>query len=155
VATKADFTEEEWKALQSGASGAGMLVAISDSGFWDTFKEASALAKHVNAAHTANESALVREIADHLHSSLFGVTASPQEVEQGTFDSLHAGIVALQAKSPEDLDAYRKFVLDIAQSVAEAAHGVAPAESAAIEKIKSALGDGSAAASASPAQPPA
>jgi hypothetical protein len=149
VATKADFTEEEWKALQSGAGGAGMLVAISDSGFWDTFKEASALAKHVSAAHTANESALVREITDHFNSHPFGVTASPQEIETGTIDSLHAGVAALQAKSPEDLDAYRKFVLDIAQSVAEAAHGVAPSETAAIDKVRAALGE-----DASPTAPP-
>jgi hypothetical protein len=141
VATKTDFTEEEWKALQTGASGAGMLVAISDSGFWDTFKEASALAKHVSAAHTANESALVREIADHLHTSPFGVTASPAEIQKGTIDSLHAAVAALQAKSPGDVDAYRKFVLDVAQSVAEAAHGIAPAESAAIETIKGALAE--------------
>ena len=141
MATKADFSEEEWKALQSGAGGAGMLVAISDAGFWDTFKEASALAKHVSAAHTANESPLVREIADHFNSHPFGMTASPQEIETGTVDALHAGVAALQAKSPEDLDAYRKFVLDIAQSVAEAAHGVSAPETAAIGKIRAALGE--------------
>jgi hypothetical protein len=149
VATKTDFTEEEWKALQSGVGGAGMLVAISDSGFWDTFKEASALAKHVSAAHTANESALVREIADHLNSHPFGVTASPSEIENGTVDALHAAVAALQAKAPADLDAYRKFVLDVADSVAEAAHGVSAPETAAIETIKGALGSDAPAASPS------
>jgi hypothetical protein len=144
VATKTDFTDEEWKALQSGVGGAGMLVAIADAGFWDTFKEASALAKHISAAHTANESSLVREIADHLNSHPFGVTASPAEIEKGTVDALRAGVAALQAKAPDDLDAYRKFVLDVAQSVAEAAHGVAPSETAALDTIKGALGDGSA-----------
>jgi hypothetical protein len=156
MATKADFTEEEWKALQSGVSGAGMLVAVSDAGFWDTFKEASALAKHVSAAHTGSESALVREIADHLKGSPFGITASPEEVESGTVDSLHAAIAALQAKSPEDLDAYKQFVLDVAQSVAEAAHGVSEPETEAIGKVKAALGDGAApAAPAAPAPPAA
>jgi hypothetical protein len=149
VATKTDFTEEEWKALQSGVGGAGMLVAISDAGFWDTFKEASALSKHVSAAHTNNESALVREIADHLHASPFGVTASPAEIQSGTVDSLHAAVAALQAKSPEDLDAYKAFVLDVAQSVAEAAHGVSAPETEAIETIKGALGEDAAPAAPS------
>ena len=47
MATKADFTQEEWEAMQKGITGAGMLVAISDRGFFDSFKEASALAKHL------------------------------------------------------------------------------------------------------------
>ena len=59
MATKTDFTDSEWEALEKGITGAGTLVAISDRGFFDTFKEASALAKHVSAAHAENESELV------------------------------------------------------------------------------------------------
>src|SRR5262245_42807923 len=33
MATKADFTEDEWKALQRGVTGAGMLVSVSDTDF--------------------------------------------------------------------------------------------------------------------------
>ena len=139
MATKADFTEPEWQAMQKGISGAGMLVAISDPGFFDTFKEASALAKHLAAAHAQSESELVRELAT-VHGNPFGITASPQEVEQGTVDSLHAAVAALEAKAPEDLPAYRKVVLDVAQSVAEAAKGVAPTETSAIETVKAAVG---------------
>ena len=83
MATKADFTKEEWEAMQEGITGAGMFVAISDPGFWDTFKEASALAKHVNEAHTKNESALVRELAQG-HDKPFGATASAAEAEKAT-----------------------------------------------------------------------
>jgi hypothetical protein len=141
MATKADFTEEEWKALQTSVGGAGTLVAISDRGFFDTFKEASALAKHVSAAHEQSESALVREIAGDVHSSPFGVTTSPEEIETRTVESLHEAVAALTAKAPDDLPAYRAFVLDVAQSVAEAAHGVAAGESAALETIRAAVGD--------------
>ena len=144
MATKADFTDDEWKALQTGAGGAGMLVAIGDRGFFDTFREASALAKHVRAAHEQSESALVREIAGDVHASPFGVTASPQEIETGTVNSLHEAVAALTAKAPEDLPAYRGFVLDVAQSVAEAAHGVAAGESTALETIRTAVGDSAA-----------
>ena len=139
MATKADFTEPEWEAMQKGISGAGVLIAISDRGFFDTFKEASALAKHLAAAHAQSDSELVRELAS-VHGNPFGMTASPQEVEQGTVDSLHAAVAALEAKAPGDLPAYRKLVLDVAQSVAEAAKGVAPSESGALETVKAAVG---------------
>jgi hypothetical protein len=139
MATRADFAEPEWEAMQKGISGAGMLVAISDPGFFDTFKEASALAKHLAAAHEQSESELVRELAT-VHGNPFGLTASPQEVEQGTVDSLHAAVAALEAKAPDDLPAYRKLVLDVAQSVAEAAKGVAPTETTALGTVKAAVG---------------
>jgi len=139
MATKADFTHEEWEAMQKGITGAGMLVAISDRGFFDTFKEASALAKHLGEARATSDNALIRELAD-THGNPFGMTASPAEVEKGTVDSLHAAVAALEAKSPDDLPAYRQLVTDVAESVAEAAKGVAPTESHALETIGSALG---------------
>jgi len=139
MATKADFTQEEWEAMQNGISGAGVLVAVSDPGFFDTFKEAKALAKHLREAHAKSESALVRDLAE-THGTPFGMTASPEEVEKGTVDSLHAAVAALEAKSPEDLPAYKQVVIDVAESVAEAAKGVAPRESDALETVRSALG---------------
>ena len=138
MATKADFTTEEWEALQKGVTGAGMLVAISDHGFFDTFKEANALAKHLAAAHANSESELIREVAE-AHGSPFGVTTPPDEVEKGTLDALHAAVAALQAKAPDDLPAYKQLVLDVAESVAEAAKGVSANETTALETIRSAL----------------
>jgi hypothetical protein len=140
MATKADFTPEEWEALEQGTTGAGMLVATSDRGFFDTFKEAKALATHLTEARTKSDSALVRELAT-AHDKPFGLTASPAEIEQATSEALRTGVVALEAKAPEDLPAYRQLVLDVAQSVAEAAGGgVAPAESKALDTIRAALG---------------
>ena len=46
---------------------------------------------------------------------------------------------ALEAKAPEELDAYRELVLDVAQSVAGAAAGGDGAEQQAIEKVRSAV----------------
>jgi hypothetical protein len=139
MATKVDFTQEEWEAMQKGITGAGMLVAISDRGFFDSFKEASALAKHLSEAHAKNDNPLVRELAD-THSKPFGVTDSPAEIEKATVDTLHAAVAALQAKSPADLPAYTQLVIDVAESVAEAAKGVAPNESNALDTVRSALG---------------
>jgi hypothetical protein len=46
MATKPDFTEEEWKTLQKGVTGAGMLVSVGDVDFTDSFGEATKLAKY-------------------------------------------------------------------------------------------------------------
>ncbi len=138
MATKADFTQEEWEAMQKGITGAGTLVALSDRSFFDTFKEANALAKHLRDAHAKGDNPLIRELAG-AHGSPFGITASPAEVEKGTIDSLHAALAALEAKSPDDLPAYKQLVSDVAESVAEAAKGVAPSENDALNTIRSAL----------------
>ena len=139
MASKADFTDDEFATLQRGATGAGFLVSISDRSFWDTFKESGSLAKHLATAHTSSPSELIRDIA-HAHGSGFGVTASPGEVEQGTLEALRTSVTLLQAKAPDDLDAYRALVLDLATSVAAAAKGGDDAEATAIAKIRDALG---------------
>jgi hypothetical protein len=46
--------------------------------------------------------------------------------------------VTLQKKAPDDLQAYRDFVLDTAETAGKAAGGGEQAEAATIEKIKSA-----------------
>jgi hypothetical protein len=139
MATRADFTDEEWKAMQEGITGAGMFVALSDRGFFDSFKEANTLAHHLRDAHEHSESVLVRDLAAG-HDKPFGMTASPEEVEQSTTAALAQAVAALEAKSPGDLPAYRKLVLEVAESVAEAAKGVSPQENQALDRIRAALG---------------
>ncbi len=41
MAGKADFTEDEWKNLQQGVTGAGLLVSAAHRDFTDSFGEAS------------------------------------------------------------------------------------------------------------------
>ena len=138
MATKADFTEQEWETLQKGVTGAGLLVSVSDRSFFDTFKEASTLAKEVAQAKEKSPSALVRELAD-VKGTGFGVKSSPEEVETETLAALQTAKTTLESKAPDELDAYRQFVLEVAQSVADAAGGGETAETAAIGKVKSAL----------------
>ena len=139
MATKADFTEQEWKAMQEGITGAGMFVALADRGFFDSFKEANALAHHLRDAHEHSDNVLLRDLAAG-HDKPFGMTASAEEVEQSTTAALEQAVAALTAKSPEDLPAYRKLVLEVAESVAEAAKGVSPQENRALDGIRAALG---------------
>jgi hypothetical protein len=139
MATKADFTEEEWKALQKGVTGAGMLVSVGDRDFTDSFGEASALAKALATQHEQSTSELVREIAN-IRGTGFGLTASQKDVEAETLASLEIGLAALAAKAPEDVEPYRQLVLGAADAVAEAKGGVKSGETAALDKIREALG---------------
>jgi len=139
MGTRADFTDEEWKAMQEGIAGAGMFVATVDRGFFDSFKEANALAHHLREAHAHSDSVLVRDLAAG-HDRPFGMTASPEEVEQSTVRVLQQAVAALEAKSPEDLPAYRQLVLEVAEAVAEAAKGVSQQENQALDSIRAALG---------------
>ena len=139
MAKKDDFTQEEWTKLEQGVMGATMLVATADPGFFDTFKETRAMTKHVADARTSASSELIKELAHERRLSGFGFVKSVQELEQDTVDALRSAVSTLHAKAPDEVDAYRQFVLQIAQSVANAAGGVATSESGAIEKIKTAL----------------
>ena len=139
MATQADFTEEEWKAMQKGVTGAGMLVSVGDRAFTDSFGEASALAKALATHREQSASALVRELAN-VRGTGFGMTASPQEVESETVASLAVALTALAAKAPDEADAYRQLVLGVAETVAEAKGGVKPGETAALDKIRATLG---------------
>jgi hypothetical protein len=138
MAKKSDFTEQEWEALQKGVVGAGLLVSLSDRGFFDTFKEAGALGKHVATAKQGASSELVREVAD-IHGTGFGLTSSPDKVEQETLAALQTAKITLESKAPDELQPYRDLVIDVAQSVASAAPGGDAAESGAIEKVRSAV----------------
>jgi hypothetical protein len=133
------LTENEIETLRKGATGAGLLVSVSDRGFFDTFKEAGVLAKHIAAARGSSESAVVKEVASG-RSLGFGVTSSPDEIESGTVDALRSAVTLLKEKAPAELDAYRSFVLDLARSVAAAAPGGDDSEAGAIAKIEAALG---------------
>jgi hypothetical protein len=139
MTTKTEFTQEEWEALQKGVTGAGFLMAVSDRSFFDSFKEAGALARHLAEARKGGSSELIRELAE-TRSTGFGLTSSPDEIESETLEALRKAMQVLDEKAPEEADAYRSFVLEIAESVGKAAAGGEAAESESLEKIRSALG---------------
>jgi hypothetical protein len=141
MATKADFTEQEWEALQKGVSGAGFLTALSDRSFFDSFKEAGALARHMGEAQRTAQSELVRDLGE-TRATGFGLTDSPAEIESETMDALRQAVQVLEQKAPEEVEAYKSFVLEVAQSVGSAAGGGETAEAETVEKIRAALNGG-------------
>jgi tellurite resistance protein len=141
MATKTDFTEAEWTALQRGVTGSAMLVSLADRDFTDTFGEVGAMTKFLQGQQVAAPSELIREVAK-THSTGFGITTSPQNLRAETMAALQAAIAALNAKSPDDLAAYRQTVLGVAQAVAEAKGGVTAVETAMLEEIRQAVDGG-------------
>ena len=140
MATKSDFTEQEWDTLHKGVTGAGLLVSTSDRGFFDTLKEAGALAKHLGEARKDTSSELVRDLAQ-TGGTGFGLGTSPGELEQETLEALRSATSILKQKAADEVQPYRELVLEVADSVARAAGGGDAAESGAIEKLREALGN--------------
>ena len=136
-----NLTEQELETLHKGVTGAGLLVSLSDRSFFDTFKEAGALAKHLGQARQRSSSEVVKQVAG-MRGTGFGMTAQPDQVERETIDALRQSVATLQTKAPDELDDYRNFVVEVARSVGAAAGGGETAEAGALGKIQSALGFG-------------
>ncbi len=132
------LNDTEIETLRKAATGAGMLVAVSDKSFFDSFKEAGSIAKHLAAARGSSESPLIRQLAEGRGTG-FGLTATPGEVESGTLEALRSASELLRSRAPDELRAYRDFVLELARSVSAAAGGGDNAEAAVIAKIDGAL----------------
>ena len=138
---KADFTTEEWDLVREGPPTGGMVTLTAEKG--GTFRETWALAKayaETRKEHGESEllDALVAEKPDMKRYS------SPEELREAGLRRLTEAVELLDRKAtPEEVGAYKKFVLDVAARVAEAHHeqgeAVSDAERAAIEKISAAL----------------
>src|SRR5438034_5670627 len=139
MASKADFTEEEGETMRKGVAGAGMLVSVGDRDFTGTFGEAGALAKPLGQEREAGGSEFIRELAAGRPAG-FGLTASAQEVEAGTLEALRSTTAILAAKAPDEAESYRQLALDVADAVANAKGGIKRGGTAAIDKMKEAVG---------------
>ena len=63
MTSKAMFTDDEWHTLQWAVTDTMAYVSMADSGFWDTFKEATAAAKFMAKAKSDSGSPLVHDLA--------------------------------------------------------------------------------------------
>ena len=149
MTSKADFNAEEWSTLAEGPLFAGVRVVTSERG--GTIRESFAISKvYAAARQSQGENALLDELV-----------ASPPAVDpqklQGAGDPaaavgerLRSAVAILNEKgAPEDVEAYRQFVLSVAQAAAEAhkeggfvgigGKQVSAQEQAAIDEIRSLL----------------
>jgi hypothetical protein len=144
MTTQAAFSPEEWTSVLEGPPTAGLIVVTAARG--GTFRETLAVSKaYVDARSQHGQSELLDEIvaakpkADHTRYH------SPQELRDNGLQHLRSAVTLLEGKAtPEEVDGYRRFVLDVAQRVASAhredGQDVSPAEAEAIDQITAALG---------------
>jgi hypothetical protein len=141
MSSKADFTEEEWNTLREGPPSAGMIVLISSKG--GSFRETWALAKtFAEARKQHGQSELLDAlVADKPDTPRYH---TPEEAEEKGLAGLTQAAALLREKAPDDAEAYKAFVLEVAQRVAEAHkegdQAVSAEEQAAMTKIEAALG---------------
>jgi hypothetical protein len=138
---KADFTDEEWNVVREGPPTAGMIVLVSSKG--GSFRETWAMAKtFAEARQKHGESELLDEIVAHKPDA--PRFHSPEEAEEKGLEGIRQAVALLEQKAPGDTEAYKGFVLEVAQRVAEAHkegdQQVSAEEQEAIAKIESALG---------------
>ena len=141
---KADFTPEDWQVVLEGPPSAGMIVVTAQRG--GTFRETIAMAKaYVEARKKHGQSQLLDEIVsakpeiDHTRYHSF------EELKDDGLRHLRDAVALLErTATAEELEDYRRFVLNLAEEVAnahrEGGENVSPAERAAIEEIAASVG---------------
>jgi hypothetical protein len=141
---KADFTPEEWELVLEGPPSAGMIVVTAQRG--GTIRETLAIAKaYVEARQQHGESELLDEVVaakpevDHTRYHSF------DELKRHGLQHVRDAVDLLERKATADeVDEYKRFVLTLAEKVAnahrEGGTSVSDAERAAIDEISAALG---------------
>jgi hypothetical protein len=141
---KTAFTDEEWQAIVEGPPIAGLLVLTAEHG--GSFRESFALAKaYAEARQQQGQSEVLDEIVAEKPKVDRHRYGTEEALQTDGVARLREAAAALQAKgSPEDVEAYRTFVLALAQRVAEAhkEHGeaVSSSEQHALDTVAAALG---------------
>jgi hypothetical protein len=141
---KSDFTPEEWKLVREGPPSAGMIVLTAQRG--GTFRETFAMAKAYGEARKQHgESELLDAIVSEKPEVDHTRYHSADELKQAGLQRLRDAIELLESKaSPEEVDDYKRFTLNLVDKVANAHRedgvSVSPAERAAIEETAATLG---------------
>ena len=146
---KADFTEEEWKTVLEGPPSAGLIVIASDRG--GSIRETFSMAKaYTEARKQHGDSELLDEIVNAKPEMDHTRYHSPEELKQASLKNITEAVDLISSKgTPEELDEYKKFIVGLAQRVAEArkegflglsGERVSDDETAAIAEVEAALG---------------
>ncbi|MGD0274060.1 MAG: hypothetical protein ABSB96_10075 [Gaiellaceae bacterium] len=141
---KADFTLGEWELVSEGPPSAGLIVVTAQRG--GVFRETFAIGKaYAEARRLHGESQLLDELVGTKPARDHTRYHSAEELKRGGLQHLRDAVALLEQKAtPEELTAYRRFVLTVADKVANAHRegdsDVSDAEQAAIEEIAEALG---------------
>jgi hypothetical protein len=162
MAHKSNFTPDEWRVLLESVTMAGVAVTAAEpSGLWGLLQESFAAGSMVAQAKMDPASnplikALIAEFGtvegrkaarDDLKAKL--ADSKPAEVKSRCIETLRQAAAVVDAKAPEDAAAFKGWLRQISQHVAEAATEggflgigglrVSEAEKATLTEISSAL----------------
>jgi hypothetical protein len=162
MASKANFTTEEWVLLLEAPMMAGMAVSAAEpSGLFGMLKESFATGKLlVQAKSDAAANELVKAVADDYATAEGRKAASdglkaklgggqPGDIKAKALDGLRQAAALVASKAPADAAAFKAWLAQIGQSAAEAASEggfmgfggvqVSDAEKATLAEIATAL----------------
>src|SRR3954469_3009917 len=148
---KADFNAEQWEAVVEGPVLAGLAVVAADRG--GTIRESLAMGRVYTEARKEHGDS---ELLDELVTSQPSIDRERAQATGGDIaklaqDRLREAMGILEEKaSPEEVDAYKKFVMTVAQAAASAhkeggflgigGKPVSEAEEKALDEISITLG---------------
>ena len=143
---KADFTPEEWQLVVQGPPTAGMIVVTAARG--GTFLETLSIAKaYAEARKQHGESELLDEIVSARPELDHTRYHTAEELKEHGLQHLHDAVEVLEHKTTaEEVEAYKRFALSLAEKVAQAhreggsSEAVSESERAAIDEVAAALG---------------
>jgi hypothetical protein len=144
MTTRAAFSPEEWTSVLQGPPSAGMIVIAAASG--GMFRETMAMSKaYVEARAMHGQSELLDEIVAAKPKMEHTRYHSMEDLKDAGLQHLRTAVSLLESKAaPDEVDAYRRFILTVANKVAaahrEEGQDVSPAEAEAIDQIADALG---------------
>jgi hypothetical protein len=151
MTTKADFNAEEWETVVQGPVYAGMRVIAADRG--GTLRESLAMGRVYQEARQGHGDS---ELLDELVKSPPAI--DPDQVREARGDiaavapeRLREAMRILEEKAtPQEVDAYKRFVMTVAQAVASAhkeggflgigGKEISDAENEALDEISRTLG---------------
>ena len=151
MTTKADFNAEEWSKVVEGPLLAGMRVITAGRG--GTIRESLAMGRVYQEARAKHGDS---ELLDELVASPPSIDQSRAQAAKGDMatavtERLRAAIQTLEEKAtPEEVDAYKRFVMSVAQAAASAhkeggfvgigGKEISDAENQALDEISTTLG---------------
>ncbi len=161
MADKSNFTSDEWKVLLQGVIAAGIAITAAEpSGLWGLLKEGFAGGAVMAKAKTdPSTNALIKAVitdfgAAEGSAARDGLKArfkqsKPAEIKEACIATLRQAAAIVDAKAPGDAAAYKAWLQQISQHVAEASKEggflgiggvpVSDAEKATLTEISSAL----------------
>ena len=133
MADKSNFTPDEWKVLLQGVMAAGIAITAAEpSGLWGLLKEGFAGGSAVMAKAKTDPSTngLIKAVVNDFGAAEGSAArdglktrfkqSKPAEIKEACIATLRQAATIVDAKAPGDAAAYKAWLQQISQHVAEA-----------------------------------